>query len=180
MQRSGHGNSSADPRRPNAFSPEFLKQLQEAPEVPTASEADLSGPWKLEPVPGLPGAVAVLREWESLEKGDLPEAVFLDRETGALFAAALPVSDRETLFHQEETPTSEAPVTTAHPLTSMYGDQGPRVCGWVRRFNPQAIAALHVVEGLVRNPRSLAEVNLAAGGVALEQVGRYLAERQVS
>ena len=180
MQRSGHGTSSAVPSRPNAFSPEFLEQLREAPEPQTACEADLSGPWKLEPVPGVPGAVAVLREWESLAKGDLPEAVFLDRETGALFAAVLPVSGREPFFDQGESPSPEAPVTTAHPLTAMYGDEGSRVCGWVRRSNPAAVAALHVAEGLARNPRSLAEVNLAAGGEALEQVGRYLAERQVS
>jgi hypothetical protein len=106
--------------------------------------------------------------------------VFLDRETGALFAAVLPVSDREPFFDQGETPSPEAPVTAAYPLTSIYGDQGPRVRGWVRRSNPRVVAALHVVEGLARNPRSLAEVNLAAGGGALEQVGRYLAERQES
>ncbi len=53
-----------------------------------------------------------------------------------------------------------------------------RVCGWLRRFNPQVVEALHVAEGLVRTPRSLAEVNLAAGGGALDQVGRYLAEQQ--
>jgi len=36
------------------------------------------------------------------------------------------------------------------------------------------VEALGLFEGLVRTPRSLAEVNAAAGAGALAQVGRYL------
>jgi hypothetical protein len=63
-------------------------------------------------------------------------------------------------------------------VSAVYGEQGPRVCGWLRHFNLQIIAALHLLEALVRRPRSLADVNRAAGSGALEQVGRYLAEPQ--
>ena len=178
MRRHENGSSSSVPARPNAFSSAFLEQLQDSPEPLTAGEADFSGPWKVEPMGGPPALFAVLREWESVERGDVPEAVFLDQETAWLFAAILPVSGREPLFHQEKASPADAPLEGSHPLRAVYGDQGPRVCGWVRRFNPQAVAALHFAEGLIRMPRSLAEVNLAAGGVALEQVGRYLAERQ--
>jgi hypothetical protein len=98
MHRRNDG-SSVPARRPNAFSPEFLEQLRDTPEPLTAAEADLAGPWRVEAVAGHPGAFAVLREWECLERGDLPEAVFLDKETAMLCAALLPLVDRELLFH---------------------------------------------------------------------------------
>jgi hypothetical protein len=184
-RRTNDGSSVPAPRpnRPNAFAPEFLEQLRDTPEPLTAAEADLAGPWKVEPVPGHPGSYAVLREWESLERGDLPEAVFLDEETAALCAAGLPLSHRELLFHLAEVEQRDAPVaagSAGYPVSAVYGEQGPRVCGWLRHFNLQLVRDLHLLEALVRRPRSLAEVNLAAGGGALDQVGRFLAERQRS
>jgi hypothetical protein len=178
MRRHRDGSSSGVPVRTNAFSPEFLEQLHDSPEPLTAAEADLAGPWKVEAVGGPPGAFAVLREWESLERGDDPEAIFLDKETAALCAAILCLIDREPLFHLDSEPSPGAPVAGGFPVAAVFGEQGTRVCGWLRRFNPQVIEALHLAEGLVRTPRSLAEVSLAAGGGALSQVGRYLAEQQ--
>ncbi len=178
MHRRNNDGSSVPARCPNAFSPEFLEQLRDSPEPLTAAEADLAGPWRVEAVPGQPGGFAVLREWESLEKGDLPEAVFVDKETALLCAALLPLIDRESLFHLGEEADSGSPGGAGYPVSAVYGEQGPRVCGWLRHFQLQIVAALHLLEGLVRLPRSLAEVNRAAGGGALEQVGRYLAERQ--
>ncbi len=171
-------SSSRVPTRPNAFSTEFLEQLHDSPEPLTAAEADLAGPWKVEAIPGPLGGFAVLREWESPERGDEPEAVFVDHETAGLCAAILCLIGREPLFHLGEEPSPGAPVAGGYPVAAVFGEQGMRVCGWLRRFNPQVVEALHLAEGLVRTPRSLAEVNLAAGGGALSQVGRYLAGRQ--
>ena len=178
MQRHRDGNSSRVPSRPNAFSPEFLEQLHEDPEPLTAGEADLAGPWKVEAVPEPGGGFAVLREWESQERGDVPEAVFVDEETAILCAAVLCLIEREPLFHLAEEAAPDAPLPAGYPVTAVYGEQGPRVCGKLRRFNPAVVVALHLIEALVRRPRSLAEVILAAGAGALEQVGRYLAERR--
>jgi hypothetical protein len=172
------GTSSRVPARPNAFSPEFLEQVLGVPEPLTASEADFSGPWKVEEVGGPPARFAVLRDWESAERGDVPEAAFADRETARIFAAVLCLVEREPLFHLEKEAEPGAPVPGGYPVTAVYGDQGARVCGWLRRFNPRAIEALHLAEALVRTPRSLAEVAGAAGGGALAQVGRLLAEPQ--
>jgi len=61
------GTSTAVPTPPNAFAAAFLTQVQAEEEPLTASEADLAGPWKLEPLhpaAGWPGVVAVLRAWE--------------------------------------------------------------------------------------------------------------------
>ena len=178
MHRRSENGSSVPAPRPNAFSPEFLQHLRDTPEPLTAAEADLAGPWKVEPVPGQPGAYAVLREWESVERGDLPEAVFLDEETASICAAGLPLVNREFLFHLAEEAQRADLTRAGYPLSAVFGQQGPRVCGWLRHYDLQLVATLHILEALIRRPRSLAEVNLAAGGGALEQVGRYLAERQ--
>jgi hypothetical protein len=165
---------------PNAFDPAFLEQVQAEEEPLTAAEADLAGPWKLEALPpdaGWPGAFAVLRAWESLDRGDQPDAIFLHRETALLCAAALPLVEREPLFHLHDEPAAGAPLPGGHPVTSIYGEQGVVVRGWLRRFHPEVVAALHLLEGLVRAPHHLADVGCAAGGGALTHLGRILAER---
>jgi hypothetical protein len=121
-------------------------------------------------------ATAVLRFWESVTKGDLPEAVFVHGETAALFAVLLPLIEREALFALEEEPTLDGPLPGGYPVTAMYGEQGIVVRGWLRRYRPEATAALHLLEGLVRKPLLLAAVAEAAGGGAITQLGRLLHE----
>ena len=57
----------------------------------TAAEAELAGPWKIEPVPGRPGAVAILRIWEDLAVGDPPVGVLWHLETAQLLSVLLPI-----------------------------------------------------------------------------------------
>ncbi len=84
----------------NAFTADFLSSLDEIGEPDGAHEADVAGPWVVVPVPPRSGAgFAVLREWESLEAGDVPYAVFRRREIALLAAAVLPATGREPLFH---------------------------------------------------------------------------------
>jgi len=172
--------SASSPTPPNAFEPTFLEQLQVDGEPLTAAEAELAGPWKREPVPGHPGAVAVLRAWEDQEQGDVPQGVFRHAETAALCSALLSLVDREPLFHLSEVPDPdpEAPLPGGYPLVATFGEQGPAVSGWLPRYHPGIAVALHLLEALVRAPQSLAEVLVAAGPGTLAQVGRYLAARQ--
>jgi hypothetical protein len=177
MRSPAADGTSVPTAAPNAFSPTFLEQLHEEEEPLTAAEADLAGPWKVEPLPpedGQPGAFAVLRFWESVTKGDLPEAVFVHGETAALFAALL--IEREALFALEEEPTTDGPLPGGYPVTAMYGEQGIVVRGWLRRYRPETTAALHLLEGLVRAPLQLAAIAEAAGGGAIQQLGRLLHE----
>jgi hypothetical protein len=77
----------------NAFTADFLHRLDEAPEPDGAHEADVAGPWAIRPVKyGGGTGFAVLREWESLDEGDVPYAVFRRRETALLAAAVLPAT----------------------------------------------------------------------------------------
>jgi hypothetical protein len=172
------GSTRRPSARRNAFSPEFLEHLQDVEEPLTAAEADFEGPWKKEPVPGHPGAVAVLREGESLAEGDLPIAVFLHGETATLCCAALPAEGREPLFHLSGQPAPGGPLPGGYPVTAVFGEEGPQVCGWLQRHDPELVRNLHVLESLARSPRDLTAVNEAAGGGALVLVGRYLAARQ--
>ncbi|HZF13796.1 MAG TPA: hypothetical protein VFE33_33810 [Thermoanaerobaculia bacterium] len=75
MRSPHHSTSPSVSPLDNAFAPAYLARLREQDEAITAAEAELAGPWKTEPVPGKPGAVAVLRQWEDLAAGDRPVAV---------------------------------------------------------------------------------------------------------
>jgi hypothetical protein len=154
----------------NIFSPAFLAHLREQEEVLTAAEAEHAGPWKEEPVTGRPGAVAVLRAWESLDHGDRPEGIFWHAETARIFAALLPFIDREPLFHLADEEEAEG-----FRLESVYGEQGVQVAGWFRRCEPRLVEGLHLIESLVRSPVALAAGLGAAGPGAVEQVGQILA-----
>ncbi len=177
MRSTSDGSSPRPSSPPNAFHPTFLERVDDQPEPLTASEADLAGPWRLEAVPGFPGTVAVLRAWESQAEGDLPTAVLVEEESAALYAAALPLHGREPLFHLSSEADARGPLPGGYPFGAIFGEQGFKVRGWQQRYQPEAVAGLHLMESLVRSPQALAEVLLAAGGGALAQVGRILARR---
>jgi hypothetical protein len=168
-------DSSSVPVSPldNAFSPAYLARLREQDEVITAAEAELAGPWKTEPVPGKPGAVAVLRQWEDLAAGDRPVAVVWQEEVAALLTVLFPILDREPLFYLEEGETPDG-----YPILAIYGDQGPQVAGWFARSEPRFADGLHLLQALLRSPWALATLLAAAGPGAEEQVGKIRARQQ--
>ena len=166
------------PTPPNAFAPAFLADARGRDESLTASEAEYAGPWKLEPVPGHPGAVAVLRECESLAEGDEPEAVFLEEETGQICAAVLPGVEREPPYHLGGDRDCDGPMGCGFPMVTTHGEQGPRVRGWLRRYHPGIVQAIATAELLNRSPAAHAALLAAAGGGALERIGRELAARR--
>jgi hypothetical protein len=168
-------NGSSVPPTPldNAFSPAYLARLREQDDSLTAAEAELAGPWKIEPVPGKPGAVAILRQWEEVGAGDPPVAVLWHGETARLLSVLLPVIDREPLFYIEEGAASEG-----YALIAVYGEQGPQVAGWLDRCEPRWAEGLHILEAIVRSPLALATLLEAAGPEAEKQVGRIRARHQ--
>jgi hypothetical protein len=166
------------PTPPNVLSPEYLAELRDRDGSLTAAEAEFAGPWKLEPLPGHPGAVAVLRECESLAEGDEPEAVWVEEEDGMVCAAVLPAVEREPLFHLEEAADPAGLLPGGYAVIAIHGEQGPRVRGWLRRYHPGIVTALHTAESLNRNPAAHAKLLEAGGGGALEKIGRELAARR--
>ena len=173
MQSSRHGSRPQVSPLDNAFSPTYLARLRERDDSLTAAEAELAGPWKIEPVPGRPGAVAILRVWEDLAIGDPPVAVLWHLETARLLSVLLPAIDREPLFYLEEEAAAEG-----FPLVAVYGEQGPQVAGWLDRYESRWAEGLHLLEAIIRSPLALATLLEAAGPGAEEQVGRIRARRQ--
>jgi hypothetical protein len=173
MRSPRHSTSPSVPSLANAFCPVYLARLREQEEVITATEADLAGPWRLEPVLGKPGAVAVLREWEDVDAKDRPVAVWWHEEIAKLLTILLPAISREPFFHLEEVETPDG-----FPVVAVYGEQGPQVAGWLDRYEPAWMEGLHLLTALVRSPWALATLLEAAGPGAEEQVGRIRARRQ--
>jgi hypothetical protein len=160
MRSSRHRTPS---QPPNAFSSTFLGRFGELDEPPTGPEADVAGPWLVEPIPGV--GFGLFRAGESLARGFRPAAVFPDRWLALLAAAVLPGTGRDALLHLNKQPDADG-----------YGvalDDG-EVVGHFELFDESLLDAVNVVAALVRSPQSLAYLLEAAGPLALERCGAIL------
>jgi hypothetical protein len=156
---------------PNAIDAAFLKRLEEQEEPPTASQAELAGPWRVEPLPEeAGGGFGIFHEGASFSWRFQPFARFESRSTAQLAAALLPGLGRDASyrFKPEREPQGWAIQSRAE-----WGE----VIAHVEVFTPALIDALHVVDGLMRSPRALADFLEVCGKVALEKAGAILAER---
>jgi hypothetical protein len=150
---------------PNAFAADFLERLAELDEPASAGEAETAGTAQVVPVPG--GGFAVLSEGLSLEEGDRPVALLLERSTALLIAAALPGSGREPAYRLGQEADEHG-----FPLYA----QG-RSAGHLTWFDERLLAQLNSLESLTRLPASLAQLLEAGGGLGLERAGRLLERR---
>jgi hypothetical protein len=167
---------------PNAFTSTFLGRLAERDEPPTAGDADVAGPWRVEPIPGQ--GFGLFRVGESLGRGFAPTAVYPSRWLALLMAGILPGTGKDPIFLLSKQPDAHGvyPVALAGGSDGGDGgdDDGPggRVpVGFLQLFDERAIDALNVVIHLLQAPESLAFVLEAAGGVTLERCGAILDER---
>ncbi|HYG65899.1 MAG TPA: hypothetical protein VEL74_25185, partial [Thermoanaerobaculia bacterium] len=96
MQDNLKGTTVPEPQHLNAFSSSFLNRLAERDEPPTAGDADVAGPWRIEPVPG--SGFGLFRVGESLSRGFAPAAVFPSRWLALVCAAILPGTGRDPLL----------------------------------------------------------------------------------
>jgi hypothetical protein len=154
----------------NVLTPEFLARLRDREEPSSVGEAELAGPWQVQE--GKQG-FAVLRDWQSGKKGDLPESVWIEEETALLAAVAVAAAGREPLFHLREEEGAEgfAVETT--------GAKGMEPAGWLRHYHPEAVQAMHVLGCVVRSPVALARLMRAAGPLALEMAGEIVGRQMM-
>ena len=156
-------------RRPRSvFLQEYLDWLEERDDPATAAEADLAGPWKVEPVEG--ESFAVLRQWESLAAGHRPVGVFNRRETALLAAAVLPALGREPrlLLSAEEGPGG-------FEVRTLSGSRGLEEAGRLSKYHTELIQAMNLGEALLRHPLAFVQMLHAAGPTAQERIGELLA-----
>jgi hypothetical protein len=155
---------------PNAFTELFLRRLGERDEPPTAGDADVAGPWRIEPIPG--HGFGLFRIGESLARGHAPVAVFPSRWLALLAAAVLPGTGRDPLLRIDKQPDADG----AFPLL-LPGRDGDELAGRLHLFDERLVDALNVAVYLLETPQSLAWLLEAAGSVALERCGAILDER---
>ena len=107
------------PHHPNAFTTTFLDRLAERDEPPTAGDADVAGPWRIESIPG--HGFGLFRVGESLARGFAPVAVFPSRWLALLMAGILPGTGRDPLLLLSKQPDAHG----AYPVTlAGGGDDG--------------------------------------------------------
>ena len=158
---------------PNAFTSRFLGRLAERDEPPTAGDADVAGPWRIESVVWRGGhGFGLFRIGESLARGFAPVAVFPSRWLALVMAAILPGTGRDPLFRIEKDPDADG----VYPLI-LPGPDGGEVVGRLQLFDEAAVGGMNVVAHLLQAPESLAYLLEAAGAVALERCGAILDER---
>jgi len=162
-----HGSEPGEPgERPplRVFTEEALERLRRWEEAPTAGEAELAGPWRVEPLAG--GGFGVFRSGE-FEAGEPPLGRFAGRHLALLAAAALPGVGRRPTYH-------------VHPEAGPAGYPLVREgleAGALGVFLADLAPALDALEAIVRAPAALALLLEAAGPTALERAGRALGLR---
>jgi hypothetical protein len=180
----GFTNDSTPSVHPNAFTASFLGRLAERDEPPTAGDADVAGPWRIEPIVWNGGhGFGLFRVGESLARGLAPVAVFPTRWLALLMAGILPGTGRDPLLLLSKQPDAHG----AYPVALAGGGDdggdddggGRRPVGFLQLFDERAVDALNIVIHLIQAPESLAYVLEAAGSVTLERCGAILDERAV-
>lgn len=148
--------NGSTPAPANAFTEDYLALLNERDEPLTAAEADYAGPWSVEDLPQ--GGHTVFRAG-----GDRPYAVFSRIELAQVAAAVLPGSGREKRYKlgRDEEPGRGYPITR-------FGE----TVGYVGLFDEDLVASLNVIDALLSSPNDFAWLLEAAGGLALQHVGR--------
>jgi hypothetical protein len=169
MRSSRHHKPSL-PR--NAFDSAFLRLFERRDEPPTGPEADVAGPWRVEPIPAL--GYGLFRAGESLTRGFRPAAVFPERWLALLAASVLPGTGRDAFLHLSTEPDEDDGFALSL-------DDGT-LAGRLALFDPAVVEALNQVVALVRSPWSLAYLLEAAGPLALARCGaileRWIAESE--
>lgn len=152
---------------PNAFTPDFLARRREETETETVWQALWTGSWSLHPHPC---GWAVLRSWEDPARRHRPAAVLLSRRRSELLAAVLPALAQEVTYE-----VGSEREELGFPLRRSAADGAGETVGWLAYRSPEISLALHLVEGLLLFPPSVAALLREAGSEFVEQVGQILA-----
>ena len=152
---------------PNAFTASFLDRLAERDEGPTAPEADVAGPWRIEEVPG--EGFGVFRLGESPARGFAPTVAFPSAWLALVAAGVLPGTGREPmlLLRKDRNPDGTYSITL----------ESGEVVGRSHLFDEKLVDSMNMAIHLLRAPESLANVLDAAGLSPLERCGAILDER---
>jgi hypothetical protein len=113
------------------------------------------------------GGFGLFRAGEALWRGSRPTAHFKSLWTAQLVAALLPCLAKDAAYRLRQDPDDHG---YALESREAWGD----VIGHVAVFDTALVEALHVADGLMRTPWSLALFLESCGKVALEKAGAIL------
>jgi hypothetical protein len=168
MRGSLDGTSVSEaPQPPNAFTARFLARLGERDEPPTAGEAAVAGPWRIEPIPGR--GFGLFRAGQSLARGSRPAVICASRWLAQVFAAMFPGTGRDPLLRLGK----EADAEGLYPVKL---DTGEAVAV-LDVFDDTLVEHVNALIHLLQAPLSLADALDAAGAEALDSCGSILDER---
>ncbi|HEV7784131.1 MAG TPA: hypothetical protein VGQ28_02275 [Thermoanaerobaculia bacterium] len=153
--------------QPNAFSSTFLRRIDGRDEPPTAAEADVAGPWRVERLPEGAG-FGLFRAGERPAPGFRPAAVFEEAWMARLAAAVLAGTGRPPAFHLDKRMEGGA-----HLIRRQDGE----VAGRLALFDVAVVDALNVAVTFLQSPEALASLLEAAGSLALKRCGAILGRR---
>ncbi|HYG64889.1 MAG TPA: hypothetical protein VEL74_20070 [Thermoanaerobaculia bacterium] len=152
---------------PNAFTASFLDRLAERDEGPTAPEADVAGPWRIEEIPG--EGFGVFRLGESTARGFEPTLLCPSEWLALVAAGVLPGTGRDPMLLLQKDRNPDG-------TFSLILESG-EVVGRSRLFDEKLVDSMNTAIHLLRAPESLANVLDAAGLSPLERCGAILDER---
>jgi len=134
-------DASTPPPSRNAFAEEFLSRFEREDEPPSAAEADVAGPWEVQPFPLADGRAAfgVWRQGEGEDWGDAPAGLFRDPSTALLAATVRPFVGREPFYE-----LGREREGGGFPLLR----QGETI-GWLGLFDEDWAVGVNVLERLV-------------------------------
>ena len=165
------GSSSSKVSHPhhpnNAFTARFLARLGERDEPPTAGEAAVAGPWRIEPIPGR--GFGLFRAGRSLARGSRPAVLCPSRWAALVIAAMLPGTGRDPMLRLGKVADGEG----MYPVTLDTGE----VVARLDVFDDTLIEHVNALIHLLQSPLSLADALEAAGAEALDGCGGILDER---
>ena len=154
----------------NAFDPRFLDLLGERDEPSTAREADVAGPWRVEPLGEPSDQVFGLFRLGEVPGKHRPLAAFTAPHLALLAAAVLPGVGQDPAFRLRKDPDPEGYAIESRSAWAA-------VVGHLAVFDENLIVALNILHSLVTTPESLANLLEAAGAEALHHAGTLLAAR---
>lgn len=161
--------SDAPRRIPNAFASEFLDSFKLEDEPSSSAEADTAGPWYVMEWATAEGrqAFGLWRLGERPHQGDPPAAVFRERSTALLAAAARPALGKDPFYR-----LGKDRVGGGFPLLRQGEAEGS-----MDLFDEDWAFGVNLLERLVRSPEALATILEAAGPLALLRAGAILLMR---
>jgi hypothetical protein len=161
--------SDAPRRLRNAFASEFLEALKLEDEPASSTEADTEGPWYVMEWPAADGrpSFGLWRLGERPQNGDPPAALFRERSTALLAAAARPALGKEPFYK-----LGKDRINGGFPLLRQGEPEGS-----LELFDEDWAFGVNLLERLVRSPQALVTILEAAGPLAMTRLGVLLLAR---